>query len=296
MVPTLEVQRYAKLWSTDTYQAFKSSACGYFCCYVADNILEGRGPTEGLIPENTAHNEKVLMKYFPLDKKGNYTGDGFLSSIKNRIKHAISTVKSLAVRPAESKRLRDFLNGEGDQKVTKMEIARKPVNSGVAKAMNIISLGQFDKMKKKLGYDELYHNYLLVTLANGKTYKVEKNHQVEAVPASAKDFEGATSRSNVPVSDKTLKDMIEDASANDPKFWRYSGREQNCQLFTQQVLDRNDLKPDTPPELQNAKALIDTLPGGSYVPDRITDLAQTLDNAVYGGSSWYQFKTPIPAY
>ena len=66
--PTLAVAPFATVWNHTAYQDFHSAACGFYTIYVADNLLAGRPPTQGLIPddeETTTHSsELVLRKYF----------------------------------------------------------------------------------------------------------------------------------------------------------------------------------------------------------------------------------------
>jgi hypothetical protein len=280
--PTLEVEPFASVWNDTAYQDFHSSACGFYCIYVADNLMASRDPTFGLIPDDEEtgkqSSELVLQRYFQQTK-----GAGLFSRIKESIRDRFIP------RKAESARLRKFLDGEGNQAVTKMEVARKPVYSVITKLLNAASGGRLEKKRKELGYDDLYHNYLLVTLKNGKVYRVENNHQVEAKEATSGDFKGE--RSNVPVtSDKSLNEMITNAATNDPKFWRYDARNSNCQDFTRKVLTKNGLTPEHDPgkgpfpfPQQDAKALTDTLPTKGVVAKAITDVAQYADQVIHGG-------------
>jgi hypothetical protein len=279
--PTLTVLPLASVWNTEDYQNFHSSACGFYCIYVADNLLAGRSPTEGLLDKGDEtmtgpkSNETILRKYFD-----NKVGAGFFSNFVDRFKP----------RKAESKRLRKFLDTEGEQKVTKIQIARKPVHSSIQKALDFVSRGKFSQVKKKLNYDDVFHQYLLVTLQDGRTYKVEKNHIVESTLAQPADY--VKESSNVPITKEiTLSNMINNASNNDPNFWRYRAAKENCQDFTKNTLERNGLKPENQPEIQNAKELIDSLPLGETVPNALTDVAAYADSVIHGGSlnigQWY---------
>ena len=74
--PPMVVAPFAAVWNDTQYQDFHSSACGFYCIYVADNLLAGRVPTQGLIPdveETDEHNsERVLSRYF-----ADQVGEGF---------------------------------------------------------------------------------------------------------------------------------------------------------------------------------------------------------------------------
>jgi hypothetical protein len=85
--------------------------------------------------------------------------------------------------------------------------------------------------------------------------------------------------------------MMHKASSGDKDFWIYDSQKSNCQKFTKELLERNGLKPENPPQEQDAKALIDSLPLGPVIPRAITDIAATVDAAINGGSvnlnKWY---------
>ena len=79
------------------------------------------------------------------------------------------------------------------------------------KALDVMSVGKFSGKAKELGYDQVYHNYMLVTMSDGKTYKIEKNEQVMHFPAKKSDYAGELF--DVPLNGKqlTLSQMIGNA-------------------------------------------------------------------------------------
>jgi hypothetical protein len=201
-------------------------------------------------------------------------------------------------RKTATKRFINFLETEGNQKVVDIQIARKPVESGVKFLMNALSLGRFNKTAKSLGYDDIYHAYTIITLENGRSYVVHKNEVVEEREATPADFKNE--RYTVPLpknSTLTLKGMIERASTTDmgvpaskesqQRFWQYDGKEDNCQSFVRQLVQDNDLQITDPKaqELlvpQDGRALIDSLEEYSHYPKFITDVAATLDRGIHG--------------
>lgn len=287
--PTLAVSPFASVWNDTQYQDFHSSACGFYCIFVADNLLAGRPPTLGLIPDDletpTHSSEHVLRNHFIKNNDRFSAGAGFFDSLIKRFKP----------RKAESARLRTFLDTKGSQDISSIEIARKPVHGIITKALDLASGGRFSKKKRELGYTDIMHNYLLVTLKDGSTYRVEKNHQIETKKATSSDLQGE--RSHVPLisngnpTSLTLKDMVSKASENDPKFWNYDAQNANCQDFTKSMLEKNGLTPEHNPAQQNAVELINTLPLGGTIPKLITDTAAYADQVVFGGSvaldRWY---------
>lgn len=230
-------------------------------------------------------------------------GEGFLDVISYIPKRLY--YMALGPRKTATKRFINFLETEGNQKVVDIQIARKPVESGVKFLMNALSLGRFNAKAKSLGYDDIYHAYTIITLENGRSYVVHKNEIVEQREATPADFKNE--RYTVPLpkdSTLTLKGMIERASTTDggapaskesqQRFWQYNGREDNCQDFVRQVIQDNDLQITDPKarELlvpQDGNALIDSLEEYSHYPKFITDVAATLDRGIHGDGLHIRF-------
>ena len=196
----------------------------------------------------------------------------FLRPLTNRISAPIKGPQRYA-----SDKLQAFLDGQEGKTVTKIQIGRIPIDSRVKKALDIMSVGRFSGKVKELGYDDAYHQYTLITLSDGKTYKIEKNEQVMHFPATKRDFQGQLF--DVPLNGKqlTLPEMFDNASdGNEDRFWRYRADSDNCQKFTQDIIVKNGLLPDdpTPIQLQDAKAMTDSLPVLTHgIPQFITDTA-----------------------
>ena len=209
-------------------------------------------------------------------------GDGIVKDIKNEFHRRVDLFKQ-GPRKGPPRRFTDFLDETADKKIVSIKVGRKPVLKPIQKALNYLSLGGYEKMKKKLKYDDTFHNFLLVELSDGTRVKLEKNHVVEFFPARSDDYKAENY--SVPVSkDLNLKEMIQNASDGDDKFWRYSAAHKNCQDFTTRMITKNELVPDKPVivENQDASKIIDTLPGGALIPNLVTDTAASLDRAVYG--------------
>jgi hypothetical protein len=206
-------------------------------------------------------------------------GTGIVDSIRKRIK-----AMSQGPRTTETKRLKEFLEANND-KIKSIKLGRKPVMSTFKSIVNALSFGKFDQIRKKLNYDQIFHNYLLVELDNGKIVKLERNHIIEAKAPDASDYDLTF---DVPVTkDLTMKDMISNASAGNDRFNRYDPRDQNCQNFTQDMIVRNGLMPETESGIdaikpQDSEQLIDSLGILRHIPKVITDTAATLDRGIYG--------------
>ena len=179
-------------------------------------------------------------------------------------------------------RLEHFLNEQKGKKVTSMHIGKKPIISPVHKILDLLSLGGFSRVKKKLGYDDVYHQYLLTGLDDGTFHKLERNHIIENVKANNDDFSHGLIDTPVTGKELYLDEMIKKAADDNPDFWQYRGRSNNCQYFTRDMVEKNGLMPKGSKELvpQDGKALLDSLPEAvRWIPDAVTDFAGAADRA-----------------
>ena len=223
-----------------------------------------------------------------------------------RIKHTLEGPRKIA-----TKRFTKFLETEGNQPIVKLEIARKKIEGPVETALNVLSLGGFNKVKKKLSYDKVYHNYLLATMADGRTFVVHKNHVVESRAANKDDLQNEKYNIALPTDRTlTLKEMFDRALNTDKgepasedskrRLIQYDPSVANCQFFTQEMLGDNGLTPTDPEALkfiepQNSKALINSLGPLAPVAKFVTDTAATLDRTVHGdGLANINFKLRPP--
>jgi hypothetical protein len=188
-------------------------------------------------------------------------------------------------RKTATARFNKFLDETQGNKVVKVELGRKPIVKPVHKALDLLSLGGFSKKQKELKYDDVYHQFIIVTLDNGKKYKMEKNEVVIEKPATDSDYKGQIWDIPLKGKDLTLKKMIDTASkGQEQSFWQYSGDTNNCQKFSRDIIERNDLMPeqDMMPT-QDAKALVDTLPAVTHaIPNLVTNAAAIADRFVHG--------------
>jgi hypothetical protein len=212
-----------------------------------------------------------------------HQGKGIFNDGYNFIKRR---AKAIYDGPSDkpSSRLVKYLDSTSSP-VVKLEVCRKPIIKPVHKLLDLVSLGGFSRRQKKLGYDSVYHSYLLVTTADGKKVKLEKNHVVESMDAKPSDEENQ--RFDIPLQGKklTIRDMIDTAShGNESNFYKYKGGSNNCQKFVAEVVERNGLLPqDTQGlALQDSHHLISALPGGTHLSNAVTNVAAVADRLLHG--------------
>ena len=203
-------------------------------------------------------------------------GAGIASFIKRRI--------HTKPRDHATARFASFMNDEGSQIVRSLRVGRIPI--GFTKALNVLSLGGFDRVRKRLNYDDVYHQYLIATLTNGSCWRLEKNHVIEAKRISSP--KPSRNEAVIPVPPHTtLRSLISNAANNNASFWNYDPASNNCQSFVSGVIHSNNLHlPPAAEEIakkQDGVRLIDSLPGRlKELPGAVTHLAGIGDRVIYG--------------
>ncbi len=190
-------------------------------------------------------------------------------------------------REGPTARLQKFLEETVDHKVVEVKLGRKPIVTAVKAALNLLSLGKFSKTANQLGYDDVYHQYLIVKLDNGKSYKIEKNEVIVQMEAVADDFKHKIWDIKIPDGkDLTLKEMFNNAAKGLGKeFFQYDGSSANCQTFSRRILESNGLLPDDPSDFttQDSKSLMDSLPPAARkIADGVVDAAASIDRFIHG--------------
>ncbi len=223
-------------------------------------------------------------------------GEGFRDNLKFWAKQTPAGRAGLFLsgpRKHASHRLQQFLDENKGKKVKSMHVGRKPIVSAVHKALDAISFGGFSKTKKRLGYDDVYHHYILAGLEDGSVHKIEKNHVIEHFKATNDDFSHGLLDVPIEGVDMDLNTVIQDAGARDnPDFWVYRGGHNNCQYFTRDIVDAVERKKQPGDEKldqkkrkeflepQDGTALLGSIPSGlSWIPDAVTNFAASADRA-----------------
>lgn len=207
-------------------------------------------------------------------------GDGLLDLGKKLVNKILPT--------RENKfppKVRTLIEQNANAKITGIRVCRNPVQAGVSKFMNIISLGGIDKAKAEMGYDNLYHLFLLIGLDNGNSLKFEKNEVVSL--KSAKGDPMPHSSMVVPVNKSiTFGELVNNVvSKVGAPLYLYNARSNNCQLFCINVLQSSGLLTSDMRTFidQKADELMRGTPG--YV-DKIatvaTDLGAKVDRLIQG--------------
>lgn len=218
-------------------------------------------------------------------------GTGFVSDFKaalKKAKHVVTAPLRFIEGPSKkaNPQVRDTLSQIGGLKVVGLQAGRTPVHSVLQKGLDLVSLGNWSKQKKKLGYDDVFHVYLIATLENGQKVKLEKNATVEVVPYKSNHKDELL---NIPLEKtRSLGQYISNAeNIYGGKLYTYHPSQSNCQDFANAIIKSNGdaVEHDQQVEKfvnQDKKALNQALGPASIVPEILTDLGGRFEHAVRG--------------
>lgn len=206
----------------------------------------------------------------------NMRGDGIMNSLLlNPFISTQITKKMLDVRP---RILNDLLRKYGQLNIQKIEICRKPIVNAFRKILNFVTLGKLNREMSKLGYDDLFHLYMVVYLSDGSIWSLEKNQRVNVTKGK---ISGGECKS-INYGEKNLGDFITTAERmNIPGFYRYNAFKDNCQKWIKDILNANDITSMDTFILQNVSTLAPNIV--KNISQGITDVAGVADYVMRGG-------------
>ena len=179
----------------------------------------------------------------------------------------------------------------GNYIIKRIMLFRIPIKSAINHAMNIISLGAFNRVKKEAAFDKLFHLGMLLDLqAPGQSgdkmsqVLIEKNEVVnitDKIPRFPPEDNSQFYSIGAPIKPITLQKFVDEGKKNmgDKNFFLYDAFTTNCQAFimgllqSQQRLQTADVRHFV---YQDVNKIASGLPG--YVPVMarfLTDLAAT---------------------
>ena len=182
-----------------------------------------------------------------------------------------------------SNQSKQTLQRYGNTQIQKITIIRRPVESIVMKALDLLSLGKFSNAQSQQSYDKMMHLGLLITLQNSQRVIIEKVDVV--IITDSISMPQGTEFLDLPYHvTKTLNQFVESTlnAIGRQRFFIYNAFNQNgggnCQTFVLDLLKCNGI---SSPQItnfvfQNIDEIAKKLP--SYVPkvtQYITDVGQT---------------------
>jgi len=151
-----------------------------------------------------------------------------------------------------SPRLDDYNNNTkkmiskyGNNRIIEINIYRTPLYSIINKFINTLSLGGWNDLQKKYGFDTFYHLGVVLTLENNKNIIVEK---LDVISISDSYKTNSTTQikkvSNYTPNTENLNTFLSSARSglNNDKLWfGYDPLTNNCQYFIKYLLEYNNL-------------------------------------------------------
>lgn len=182
-----------------------------------------------------AYNE--IRQYRLIDNAG--LGGGGIYSAATSILHGGRREAPPAVRK--------ILEQNPNAKITKLQAAVVPVSKPLTSFINWVSGGNYEKKRQELGYNDINHAYLIVSLDNGKTYRLEKNHVVEMYAYNVNNdknqridlkLNGSPELSSfLSNAEKYQESKKEEHKRGN--FWQYDPQNNNCQYFVDDIVQGN---------------------------------------------------------
>jgi len=184
-------------------------------------------------------------------------------------------------RKGASPSLRKFLDQHGDESIIDLKLSKQPISNYLTRFLDVISLGNFSKKLKDLGYQNAEHWGLNVVTTKGN-YVIEKNAFIEARDMEKKAGEQLVDIAPHIPENLTIRGLINNAAKDDPTFWRYRADSANCQRLVQDLLNKNNINHNDEVAVQNAQELVDAIGPAKPVLNTITDAAHTIDTVIHG--------------
>jgi hypothetical protein len=190
-------------------------------------------------------------------------------------------------------KMREIIQKYGDKPIMRMQACRTPLSSFMTTALNIASLGEFNKRFANMPHDKLFHLDLRVEIADdtGKSKKLttillEKTEVLNADvnPKKQKDTECSLIQFPKPL---TINKLLEGAKKiQGDKFFKYSANNNNCQDFIMALLKGSNAGNQQNYEFvkQDTKELFKGLPFFRKLTNTVTDIGAAANTLMEGKS------------
>lgn len=287
----LETNGYLKFKTNKVcMQSDTTANCGFFSMQFIISRLQGKKWTESTNWDEKIKDESLKGEHAVelFKKQVGYGVFDFLDSFKDKAKDIYDRVKTAITGKRDNwpPNIRKLIGQHGSEKMTKITIVREPINSMIDKALNIISLGKWNESKSTLGYDTLFHLFMVIDFEGGEDGRLEKNHTVEMRKNDKKTYDDTIT---VNPGDITFGELMDNAFKKyGAELFKYSASDANCQAFIKSVLSASNLYSSETDKfvMQDAKTLIESLhPIAKTIVDTVTDVADRADALVKGAGN-----------
>lgn len=269
---------------------------------VASEVYKNFAP-----PTSKFYSDNLINKFSgsgTFHKRKKLSGRGFFDSIFNKAKEYIAIAKQRVVDVSRGIRkdnyqpnVRKLLETIGNDPIIEMYVRRDPIKSFLHTALNLITIGMWNKAREKYNYDKVFHLGLELTIkvsSNGDIvgrYVLEKNEVINLQPAKA--INNDTELIKVPMIDSiSLNQLLEKTKQRmGPNMFIYDAFTNNCQDFIANVLLANGFA--DPKVLSYVKQplekVLQSLPSYTKtVAKAVTDVAALSNVALHGYGGMFQ--------
>ena len=204
------------------------------------------------------------------------TKDQVVDTVKDTVKELVFGRKDY---PIEQQRIIDKY---ADNKITNIKVGRTPLPKFITMTLNIVTLGQFNKIIGRSAYDDLYHLFSIITLSNGAQIKIllEKNEAINMKVVSnynPKDAEYI----DIDISkDITFGQLLDGArKIQGGNFFKYNATNNNCQQFIIDLLKGSSILTSEASTFikQDVQSLFKNLPRTKKFINSVTNLGGAID-------------------
>jgi len=183
----------------------------------------------------------------------------------------------------------------GNEKIHKIEIFRKPLDSKLVEALNRLTDDKVDEFLKKQPYDKFFHLGILIN----DNYAFDKQESYTFVKVNKNTFLKKAETSSVQFNkDITIKELVEltKKRMGDAKFKGYHPLKNNCQDFVLNALDSIGATFDRNFVKQDVAELAKTIPSWKQkISEFVVGLARGIKQITGKGanSQWMQHVAKI---
>jgi hypothetical protein len=214
-------------------------------------------------------NDKISLIYGELKPEfSNLQGAGLFDFFRKGFSKVAEKVKeTFAPSKNYNNKSKETLEKYGNLPIQSLTIYRTPISGILNTIINFISFGKWDQLKRKYGFDKLFHLALVANVGE-KNIIIEKNEVVNIITEYTTNKD--TQTLNIPLGGQviTLSELLEKTRqrVGDDKFFLYDAFNNNCQFFISYILDTFGLYTAREKEFlfQDLKEIYENLP--SFVP------------------------------
>lgn len=179
-------------------------------------------------------NNKFLFVPIHIINNGDKKGGNILTNL-------IDIFKNGPIRKNAPPAFRKLLETSGNVPITTITICKEPIQKKLDSILNIISMGSWNQAKDDLSYDDMFHLFMILEMADNSIIRLEKN-QVLSI-AYVPDYKPNENTKCINIENykkysMTINKMMDNAinKYGNDRIYLYDGAFNNCQRFLSDLL------------------------------------------------------------